>query len=72
MGGNGDVNSKRSVLEFLYNLWGYRNRVEIGISYRPARLHSLVELILWNRFLGSLKVNKFGLRKGNVEEERVQ
>ncbi len=33
-----------------------RNRVEIGLSYRPARLHSLVELMPWNRFLGSLKV----------------
>jgi hypothetical protein len=35
---------------------GARNRVGIGLSYRPARLHSLAELVPWNRFLGSLKV----------------
>jgi hypothetical protein len=47
-----------AMLEFLNNLWGARNRVEIGLSYRPARLHthSLAELVPWNRFLGSLKV----------------
>jgi hypothetical protein len=33
-----------------------RNRVGIGLSHRPARLHSLAELVPWNRFLGSLKV----------------
>jgi hypothetical protein len=26
------------------------------VSYRPARLHRLAELVSWNRFLGSLKV----------------
>jgi hypothetical protein len=36
-------------LEFLNNLWG-RNRVGIGLSYRPARLHRLADLIPWNRF----------------------
>ncbi len=41
---------------------GARNRVGIGLSYRPTRLHSLAELVHWNRFLGSLKVKKkFGL-----------
>jgi hypothetical protein len=35
---------------------GARNRVGIGLSYRPAKLHSLAELVPWNRFLGSLKV----------------
>jgi hypothetical protein len=40
---------------------GARNRVGIGLSYRPARLHSLAELVPWDRFLGSLKVKKFGL-----------
>ncbi len=35
---------------------GASNRVGIGLFYRPARLHRLVELIPWNRFLGSLKV----------------
>ena len=39
---------------------GARNRVGIGLSYRPAKLHSLAELVPWNRFLGFLKVLKFG------------
>ena len=30
--------------------------IVIGLSYRPASLHMLAELIPWNRFLGSLKV----------------
>jgi hypothetical protein len=38
-----------------------RNRVGTGFSHWPARLHSLVELDPWNRFLGSLKAQKFGL-----------
>ncbi len=33
-----------------------RNRVEIRLSYRRARLHMLAESISWNRFLGALKV----------------
>jgi hypothetical protein len=33
-----------------------RNRVRIGLSYRPAaRLHKLSESIPWNLFLGYLK-----------------
>jgi hypothetical protein len=36
-----------------------RNRGGIGLSYRPARLHRLAEFILWNRFLGSIKVPVF-------------
>jgi hypothetical protein len=35
---------------------GARNRVGIGLLYRPARLHRLAETIPWNRFLGSFKV----------------
>ena len=35
---------------------GARNRVGIGLSYRPARPHRLAELIPLNRFLGSLNV----------------
>jgi hypothetical protein len=31
---------------------GARNRVGIGLSYRPARLHRLAESIPWNRFKG--------------------
>ncbi len=37
-----------------------RNRVGIGLSYRPARLHRLAELVPWNRFLGSLKFKNSG------------
>ncbi len=33
----------------------------IVLSYWPASLHSLAELIPWNRLLGSLKVKNFGL-----------
>ncbi len=36
--------------------FGARNRVGIGLSYRPARLHRLAESILWKRFLKSLKI----------------
>jgi hypothetical protein len=38
-----------------------RNRVGIGLSYRPARLHRLAEFIPWNRFMGSMNVKKYGL-----------
>ncbi len=36
---------------------GVRNRVGLGLSYRPttARLHCLTESFPWNRFLGSLE-----------------
>jgi hypothetical protein len=56
----------------VYGLWisagifkhsmGARNPVGTGLSYRPARLGSLAELVPWNRLLGSLKLQKFGLR----------
>ncbi len=39
-----------------------RNRVGIGLPYRPARQHRLAELIPWNRFPGCFNVYKFGLR----------
>ncbi len=54
-----------SILRMLFSLgsagifkqsMGARNRVGLGFSYRPARLHRLAELIPWNRFLGSLTV----------------
>ncbi len=35
---------------------GDRNRVRIGLSYRPARLHRPAEFIPWNRYLGSINV----------------
>ncbi len=53
VGGGG---GKMAVLEFLITLWEARNRVGLGLSYCPARLHRLAELIPWNRFLDSLKV----------------
>ncbi len=40
---------------------GARNRGGIGLAYRPARLHRLAEFIPWNRFLGSINVQKYGL-----------
>jgi hypothetical protein len=43
-------------VNFLTIYMGARNRVEIGLSYRPARLRRLAELIPWNRFFCSLKV----------------
>jgi hypothetical protein len=38
---------------------GARNRVGIWLSYRPARQHSLAELIPWNRFFGTQPENGF-------------
>ncbi len=38
-----------------------RNRIGIGLSYRPARLHRLTKLIPWHRILGSLKAWKYRL-----------
>jgi hypothetical protein len=46
-----NLNFLKAVLEFL-------NRVGIVLSYRPAMLYRLAESILWNPFLGSLKVQK--------------
>jgi hypothetical protein len=53
-----------------------RNRVGIGFSYQPARLHRLAELIPWNRFLGSLKFYNSGseavyVAGSNVEQSLV-
>ncbi len=49
--------TENTVLKYL-NTMGARNPVGIGLSYRPSRLHMLAELIPWNRFFGSLKVQK--------------
>jgi hypothetical protein len=43
---------------------GARNRVGIGLLYQPARLHRLAEVNPWNRFLGYLNVQNFGLCYG--------
>jgi hypothetical protein len=51
--GNGRLKSSAGILE---QSMGARNRVGVGLSYRPARIYRLAELINGNRFLGSLKV----------------
>ncbi len=38
------------------NSMGARHRLGTGLSYRPARLHRLAELMPWHRFLGSIQV----------------
>jgi hypothetical protein len=48
--------SVSTVLEFLNNHMGARNRVGIGLSYRPTRLYSLAELVLGIGLLKSLKI----------------
>jgi hypothetical protein len=48
-----------TVLEFENNVWGARNRVGIGLLYRPARLHRLAESVPLNRLLISLKDLKY-------------
>jgi hypothetical protein len=42
--------------KFEQSVGGHRNRVGIGLSHRPAKLHRLAESNPWNRFPGSLKV----------------
>jgi hypothetical protein len=44
-----------------------RNRVRIGWSYWPAWLHSLAELVPWNRFLGYIKVKKIRALAGQYD-----
>jgi hypothetical protein len=46
----------KAVLVFLNNLWGARNRVGIGLSSWPARLHSLAESESILRLLRCLKI----------------
>jgi hypothetical protein len=43
-----------SELEFLNK--EARNRIGIGLSYPPARLHRLAEFIPWNRFQSSINI----------------
>ncbi len=49
-------NATQMYAGILNNLLGVKNPVGIGLSYRPARLHRLAELVPKNRFLGSLKI----------------
>ncbi len=51
-----DRTSTRISAGIFKQLIGARNLVGIVLSYGPARLHSLAELVSWNRFLGSLNV----------------
>ncbi len=62
------VLKKSPRMEFLNNLWamGARNRVGIGLTYRPARLHGLAEFIPWNRFLGSIMLKNAGSVKLDI------
>jgi hypothetical protein len=46
---------------------GARNR-GIGLSYLPAKLHRLAELIHWNQFLGSCKFKNSGSGTGQTAE----
>jgi hypothetical protein len=49
--------SYRAVSAGIFNQsMGARNRVGVGLSYQPARLHRLAEFIPWSRFLGSINV----------------
>ncbi len=50
---NSSLASQSSSGGILEQSMGAKNRVGIGLSYRPERLHRLAESILWNRFLGS-------------------
>jgi hypothetical protein len=47
---------------------GARNRVGIGLSYRPAMLHRLTEVIPWNLFLGFMNIEKYGLLLDRLAE----
>jgi hypothetical protein len=57
-----ETNASKSSWKALYRAgifkisMGARHRLGIGLSYRPARLHRLAELMPWHRFLGSIKV----------------
>jgi hypothetical protein len=54
--GRGRMLAQESCAGIFKQSMGARNRVGIGLSYRPTRLHRHAELIPWNRFLGSLKI----------------
>jgi hypothetical protein len=62
----GDIGA--GILEQSIGGGGGRNRVGIGLLYRPAKIHRLLESIPWNRFLGPIKVLKYRLRIHNLAE----
>jgi hypothetical protein len=49
---------------------GARNRVGIGLPYRPARLHRLAELTSWSQCLDSLKIKNTGTGLEEKESTR--
>ncbi len=53
-----------TVLEICIESMWARNRIGMGLSYRPARLHSLAELIPWNRFWTPKKFKILALYRG--------
>ncbi len=50
---NGNIQYRAGIFK---ESMGARNRGGRGLSYRPARLHSLPEFIPWNRFRGPIHV----------------
>jgi hypothetical protein len=49
---------------------GARDRVGKGLSYRPAGLQSLAELIHWNRFHKRLKIRALVCPMGRRTKQR--
>ncbi len=77
LGGNTTPNTQQRGLTragIFKQSMGARNRVGMGLSYRPARLHRLAESIPRNRFLGSLNVYKYGLspRRSEIGRSSVE
>ncbi len=61
--------SRSPELEFLNNLWGARNRVGIGLSYRSTRLHRAGGIDSLESILGllkSLKISSQLLNKSRI------
>jgi hypothetical protein len=58
-------NAVKRVQEILAGIFkksmGARNQGRIGISYRPARLHRLEELIPWNQFRDPAEELRMGI-----------
>jgi hypothetical protein len=50
---------------------GARNQIGIGLSYRPARLHRLTELMPWNRSLACLNIYEFRLWRAGTTNRVV-
>ncbi len=48
-----------------------RNRVGTGLSYRPARLHRIAELISWSRFSDTWKVKSLKIWAQNIRQAGI-